>query len=272
MFDRFNLGILREEAGEAEGGGGAAVATETAEQKELRTLREENAGLKKQNTELSESERAWSERALRGTREPAEPKPKAEKADEEDIETGEKFLDDVSKEGLKALRKRGFVTMAEVQKLIDQTVDRTVGETRTESQFQSTMKDEFPEMSADLARVEAGKKPESELFVLAAEIYRDAIALDPDLKGSKSALLISTRQAAAQLALQGKRKTDDKAEKDKTRRDRIEAQKPGDRSSKGEEEEETGLTSSQKKMAAELGVSEEKFLAQQKKLRGQRGK
>lgn len=262
---------LFDEAGEG-AGGGAAVVTETPGQKELREVREENARLKTANTELSQSERQWSERALRATRtaehaEPAEPKAAAT---EEDIETGEQLLDDVSKDGLKALRKRGFVTMKEVQALVAESIERAQGDGRTEGQFQDAMQREFPEMAEDLARVEAGKKPENEIFILAADIYNEARKLDPALTGSKSALLMATRQAAAQLALQGKRKVDTEADRQATRRGRIEAQTPS-RGTKSDDDEPTALTAKQKQMAADMGISEKKFTEQQAKIKGSRG-
>lgn len=265
--------VLREEAGEGEGGGATATVTETAEQKELREAREENTRLKSQNEELSASEREWSRIARQRTAAPAaaEPAPAKEEATDEEIETGEKLLDDISKDGLKALRKRGFVRIDQVKHLIDESIERAQGDGRGESQFQSVMANEFPEMQSDLARLDKGLKPESPLFVLAAEIYQDAIALDPQLKGSKSTLIMATRQAAAQLELSGKRKAEDVADKQAQRRNRIDAQRP-DRSTKSEAAEETGLTAKQKQMAADMGISEEKFQKQQDKIRGQRGK
>lgn len=262
-----------EEATDGEGGGGTAVVTETAEQKELRETREQLAAEKKRNVELQASEREWSERALRASRKVEsddEPKP-SDPAAPEVAETAEKFLDDVSKEGLAALRKRGFVTMAEVQKLIKETVDRTVAETRTDSEFSSVLAAEFPEMVADIKRVEAGKQPEGGLFPLAAEIYRDAITLDPDLKNSKSALIMAARQAAAQLKLAGKVKDETDADRQAARRAKIENQRP-DRGTSSDDEEPTTLNAKQKQMAKELGISEDKFLKHQQKLRAERGK
>ncbi len=272
MFDRWGYSVLREEAGEGEGGGVATV-TETAEQKELREVREENTRLKSQNQELSQSEREWSERALRAQRQPSGDLGRGEperQATEEELETGEKLLDDVSKDGLKALLKRGVPTLKQVRELIAESVQNAQGEGRAEAQFQNVMADEFPEMSSDLARVDKGLKPESELFVLAAEIYRDAIALDPELKGAKSALIMATRQAAAQLQVSGKRKADTEADRQAARRARIEQQKP-DRSSKSDATEETVLTSKQKQMAKDLGISEDKYLKQQQVLKEKRG-
>lgn len=273
MFPWLNQN-LREAATEGgEGGGGTAVVTETAEQKELRTIREENAALKKNLTESQESERAWSERALRAGQKPEAVEPPEKKsATAEDLETGEQLLDDISKDGLKALKKRGYVTLSDVQKLVNESIERAVGENRSEGQFQNVMEDEFPDMAADLKRVNAGKKPETELFILSAEIYNDAIALDPDLKGSKSALIMATRQAAAQLQLDGKRKVDDKATREASRRERIDRQKP-DRASSGSDVDETpGLNAKQKQMAADLGISEDKFMKQQARIKGERGK
>ncbi len=269
MFDRWGYSVLRDEAGEGEGGGVATI-TETPEQIELRELKESNAAKDKRIDELSASERAWSDRALRATREPA-PRELKEVATPEEIETGEQLLDDLSKDGLKALQKRGFVKLADVQKLIDETVERTTGEGRAEGQFQSIMADEFPEMAADLALFEAGKAPKTELFVMAAEIYRDAIALDPELKGSKSALIMAARQAAATLEAQGKRKADDRTERQANRRQRIEAQRP-DRSQTADDDGAPELNAKQKQMAKDLGISEDKFLKQQQRIRGERGK
>lgn len=260
-----------DEAGEGAGGGTTTV-TETAEQKELREVREENARLKTRADESEADAKEWSRIAQRSTA--RHPEPAAEPtvvASAEDLETGEKLLDDVSKDGLKALRARGFVRIDEVKQLIAESIERAQGDGRSETQFQTVMNDEFPEMQTDLARVDAGKKPESPLFILAAEIYRDSIAMDPELKGSRSALLMATRQAAAQLQLDGKRKVETEADRQAARRTRIDAQRP-DRSTKSDAGEETGLSAKQKQMAADMGISEDKFLKQQEKIRGQRGK
>ncbi len=274
MFDRWGYSILREEAGDTDAGGGTATVTETAEQKELRETREELAAEKRRNTELQASEREWSERALRAQRQP-EPEDREERVDreatEEELETGEKLLDDVSKDGLKALLKRGIPTIKQMRELINESVQAAVGEGRHEQQYQQVMNDEFPEMNADLARVNKGLKPESELFVLAAEIYRDAYDLDPELKGKKSALIMATRQAAAQLQLQGKRKVESEADRQASRRARIGVQKP-DRSSKSDAAEETGLNEKQRSFAASMGVSEDSYIKQQEVIRGKRGK
>lgn len=261
---------LFEEAGEGTGGG-TGVVTETAEQKELRETREENTRLRTERDSANSDAKQWSERALRATRtpepvEPAEPKD----VSQEDLETGEQLLDDVSKDGLKALRKRGFVTMKEVQALVAESIERAQGDGRTEGQFQDAMQREFPEMAEDLARVEAGKKPENEIFILAADIYNEARKLDPALTGSKSALLMATRQAAAQLALQGKRKVDTEVDRQATRRGRIEAQTPA-RGNKSDDDEPAALTAKQKQMAADMGISEKKFTEQQAKIKGSRG-
>ncbi len=262
--------VLREEAGNPEGGGTATV-TETAEQIELRELKAENARLKQRGDDAEDDAKEWA-RIARTRPAAAEPVvvEKTREATEEEVETGEKFLDDVSKDGLAALRKRGFVRMDEVKQLIEESIERAQGDGRTENQFQAIMQDEFPEMAEDLARLDKGLKPQHPIFIKASEIYRDAIGLDPDLKGSKSALIMATRQAAAQLSLEGKYTIQNEADRQATRRSRIDAQRP-DRSTKSDATEETGLTDKQRQFAKDMGISEEKYLKQVKSLKEKRG-
>lgn len=262
--------ILREEAGGGEGGGGTTTVTETPEAKELRETKEENTRLRSQNDELSQSEREWS-RIARAKPEPAAPVVK-EKLTEEEIETGEQLLDDLSKEGLAALKKRGFVHRDELKQYVDESIERAQGDGRTENNYQAIMSSEFPEILEDLDRIAKGLKPQSEIFMRTAGIYQDAYTLDPELKGSKSALIMASRQAAAQLSMEGKREIQSEADRQADRRKRIDNQRP-DRSRKGSDAtEETGLTAKQKEAAALLGVSEADFTKSQEKIRGARGK
>ena len=85
-------------------------------------------------------------------------------------------------------------------------------------------------------------------------------------------MILAARTAKAQLQSEGKmeadkvkKTTDDAGERQRARRERIDAQAPPrSRTSDDDDDSTPTMTAAQKHMAKSLGVSEEKFLAQKK--------
>ncbi len=256
------------------------AATETAEQKELKALREENQRLSRRAEESEEDARYWAGRSRQPAAAAAEPEPDRRAAPEPAAILDEKpevLLDDLNREGLQALRKRGFIDQATFQEAIDnlsEDIDNRISAARSDAEFGGRIAAEFPEIAEDSKRVSQGERPQSELFKRAGAIYRAAVAEDPALKGSKGLLLIAARQAKAELSKGGKGATaaDDDEEQPRggrrepaeprqsARRDRIDRQRP-DRAS-GDEETRGGkehFTDTQLAVMKNLGVKPEAF-------------
>src|SRR5690348_9268711 len=202
MLNRWLFGPLRDKAGDAEGTAtvdpGAPFvhgdppdkpAPKTPEKsnvdKRLEELESEN---KRLGTRLSEAEndaKYWSQRA-RGERQP-EPEPESDdepapaRAEEVDI-SPEEFLDVLSKEGIKGLRRFGFMTKADVDAevaRIREESDRKLAQSNHNTSIDNRLSTEFPELVEDNRRVQRGEKPQSELFTRAAAEYRQMIEDDP---------------------------------------------------------------------------------------------
>ena len=185
-----------------------AAPKETDAEKELKELRERVTRSERRAEQAEEDARYWAGR----NRQPAaaEPEPERRAAPEPAAileEKPEVLLDDLNKEGLQALRKRGFIDQATFQEAIDnlsEDIDNRIQAARSDAEFGGRIAAEFPEIAADSQRVSKGERPQTELFQRAGAIYRAAVAEDPALKGSKGLLLIAARQAKAELAKEGK--------------------------------------------------------------------
>jgi hypothetical protein len=135
-----------------------------------------------------ESEKYWAELAKRYSAPQAE-EGEEEEGSEEQEEPVDKFIEELSNHGLKALRKRGLVTMRDVEKLV-----------------QSALAEERKRMMADMELVR--KYPEltdesSPVFARAREVYREMVERDPSLKNSPVALELAAKVAKAELAANG---------------------------------------------------------------------
>lgn len=187
----------------------APAAAETPEQKELKALREENQRLSRRAEESEEDARYWAGKSKQPAA-AAEPEPERRAAPEPAAILDEKpevLLDDLNREGLQALRKRGFIDQATFQTAIDnlsEDIDNRIQAARSDAEFGGRIAAEFPEIAEDSKRVSQGERPQTELFKRAGAIYRAAVAEDPALKGSKGLLLIAARQAKAELSKEGK--------------------------------------------------------------------
>jgi hypothetical protein len=164
------------------------------------------------------------------------------------------------------LKALGYVTAEQMQREIHEAEirgERKMGNLTADQRYENMLAEEFPDIISDSNLVAAGKAPKTELFRRAGEHYREAIALDPQLKGSKSALLTATRLAAAELGIKkgtrsttapapGPRQTQTEGYRP-SRRDRVAAQSVPD--SVDDNDEEQGPTSDQLHVAKMLGVS-----------------
>ncbi len=244
--------------------------------KEVDRLKQENADLKRRREEAEEDARYWSRRGQPQPKEtdeePAAPAPR-----EVIKEKPEKLLDDLTSEGLEALRKRGFITADQLENVLAENDKRTeskIAAARADAEFGARLGTEFPEIAEDSARISRGEKPKSEIFARASEIYRESIGLDPELKGSKSALILACRQAKAELTLkaQDNRNAVRNAEEERPRgdrpspreraerrRERIDSQRPDRASSPDESAGDPSFSSQQTEVMKRLGVKPEEF-------------
>lgn len=162
--------------------------------------------MQRENQELRQSERAWSEMARRGAPAPAEPAPEPEPevsyqfeppqpdAPNFDSEKPEVFIDDLSSTGVKALVKRGVLTekaateifdkryVPAMVKLAEQVVQKHVSRLTSDAKLFN----DFPEL----------KEKDSEFVRETAKHYNELTALDP-VYGKKTNIAI---HAAAQIA------------------------------------------------------------------------
>lgn len=255
------------------------VVTETAEQKELKELRAETDRLRRRAEESEEDARYWAGKSKQPAAEPvverrAAPEPAAILDEKPEV-----LLDDLNREGLQALKKRGFIDQATFQEAIDnlsEDIDNRISAARSDAEFGGRIAAEFPEIAADSKRVSEGERPQTELFKRAGAIYRAAVAEDPALKGSKGLLLIAARQAKAELSKEGKggkaAAADDDADeqprgrrepvepRQSARRDRIDRQRP-DRTVDNEESRggKEHYTDQQLAVMKNLGVKPDAF-------------
>lgn len=250
---------------------------ESPEQKELKTLRAENERLAKRAQDAEEDGKYWATRARNGhveERRPAEEESRPRRT-ETAAEQPAKLLDDMSTEGMKALEKRGFITADQLKEILAEQAKGIRGEiteARTDAEFGIKLSKEFPEIAEDSDRVSRGERPKTEIFKRAGELYREAVAEDPKLEGSKGLLLTVARMAKKELefAAKGKKEAANEDEtpvngrakdtdRQETRRRRIEAQRP-DRSSGNEEEAgDPGFDPTQLQVMKHLGVKPEEF-------------
>lgn len=254
MKDSFLRGLLRDRAGEPEGGGEPAPkidpgapfvhgdepaqpkqeakpAEKSEADKQLAALQKEITDRDKRISELSDSERYWSEqaRAAKAPKEEPEPERKRREPNAAEDEKPEKFLDDLTVGGLRALKAKGVITADEFDERLEAMEQRI--EDRLTQQAQHTKIDqqlaEFPEL----------KDPKSPLFERAQQHFRQMVEDDPAMKNTPAALLSSVRMAKKELDLEAKVTDTTTNDKRETRRERVERQMP-ERSTRSNHEEE----------------------------------
>jgi len=232
---------------------------------ELKQMREELAQLRRTNEQLAASERFWAQRAAAAGHAADEPEPEEQVDDFSDVlpdddtpgaedDSPDKFVDDLSASGIKALEKRGVLTKKEAAKMIAEisakVASRIVAKTTRQIQTDADLFTEFPEL----------KDESSPLFQETGKEYRALVAMDPALKKSPAALLMAARVAKAKLA--------PSRQDDAERRRRIEAQsgEPGRRPAHdGFEEDDDTLSPRQRAIIAAMGIKEDDYVAAAKK-------
>lgn len=301
----WKTGPLYDRAGEGEGGGGGTAVdpgasyehdldevtpparVEDPRDARIKALENDLKTERQQKDELSRSERHWADIAQRNLDRDDEEVPEAAAAVAAAPITTEKpedLLDDVSRDGLAALKRRGVVTRDELDTLLAQSQQRAetrLQEVRTDAGFDAQIAKEFPEIAEASAQISRKERPNSPLFLRAAEIFRQALADDPRLKGSKSTLLLAARAAKAQLEAEDARKgkpakvtdrdDDDEVEtsRQRRRRDRVAVQSTERAPASGNENDDRPTVSKQaREVLAHLKVSEAEFVNNSKRERG----
>lgn len=208
--------------------------------KRLDAMAAELEGLKRTNRELEDSNRYWSERARGGQPPAPEPEPELDDTPTPRVvadpdEKPEKLLDDMSVDGLKALRIRGIITEDQLFDELDKREQRLLQqvEQRLETNNRHNQMDaelaKFPDLMADSNRVKNGLAPQSEHYKRTQQHFREMVDLDPSLKSSSAALIKAARMAARELELEGKVNDSGRNNRQQERRDRIDAQRGDNR-------------------------------------------
>lgn len=205
----------------------AAAATPTPEQARITAL-EDQLKEERQNREY------WARRAAPVAQPVVE---REEEIDETPLvavpvatqESVDQFIDGLNKDGLEALKKRGFITADQLATALQAFEQRVVdGYSRDVQarQFDDKLSREFPELMEANARIDRGQAANSPLFERTAKHY-NALADDtPGLKHNSPAgralMLAAARMAKTEIESEGKVTTTNEP----SRRDRIDAQ-PG---------------------------------------------
>lgn len=240
----------------------------SAEQIEIENLRAENAASKRRADEAEETARYWANRGRQQPEREVRREPEPERREAVVTEKPEKLLDDLTSEGLEALKKRGVVTGPELAQILEEQEQRMEGRmqaVRQDAEFGARIAQEFPEIAEDSKRIDRGEKPKSDLFMAASRIYQQLVADDPALKDTNGALLIAARQAKAEVAAKSKNKDEpmrgENNSSQDTRRARIDRQR-GDRvpaGSEGDEGHQDGFSKQQLEVMKHLKVKPEDF-------------
>lgn len=266
-----------------------ASKTPTVEER-LAELETKNQATERELSETRESAKVWEAIANGRQSRPAAADTKATVSPAEDIDwgadkdpdaesddvTAEALLDDLSKTGIGALKKHGFVRRSEVVRIAreegrkaaatasTQVVQRARSEVTTQTRQERALQEEFPELSDKT----------SELYKLTARNVRDAVDIDPEATKSASTLILAARAAKAELG--GKTKPD--AAERRTQRDEHIAAQHGDRGRGARStvqesaEEDPGMNEDELSLTTAMGVSPADFKKNQKILTAARGK
>lgn len=243
-------------------------AAKSSETLRIEALEADLARERSARKEAEDDSKYWANRnrqpQQREEREDTPAKPAAPAAA---TEKPEKLLDDLTAEGLDALKKRGVITGPELATILEEHASKMEGrmqQVRQDAEFSARISAEFPEIAEDSQRLNRNEKPQTELFAAASRIYRQMVADDPALEGTNGALLIAARQAKAEILAKKKpaaKETDEVEEARPPRRARIERQ-ASDRSpsgSEGDESHQDGFSKQQLEVMKHLKVEPQNF-------------
>jgi hypothetical protein len=233
-------------------------------------------GLRRERDEARQSERDWANMARRGAEPQTEPAAETDDFDASrfedpdlpglpDGDTPEKLVEDIAKNGLKALKDRGFVSAKEAERIAinaARNVSREiVGQERQKITTDAQIFAEFPEL----------KDQNSELFKETSANYRAAVAMDKGALKTPAALYLSAKAAAQTLKAKaaGSRRTasdDDDTEAEAERLQRVNSQDSRPRGRGNTDDNDDMMGPEAKVLMKAFGLSEAEFKASQKEL------
>ncbi len=272
--------LFDDEPGE---GGGVGLLEETGAAKEetpaksaaeieLETTKAELVAARKSEADAKADAKYWAERGKAPAPAAVVDEPELDEEPEIVVEklTPEEIIDGLTKDPRGTMKKLGLVTQEEMRASLKAAREETrqvVAETRSDAEFGLQIEKEFPEF----------RKTDDPLTIRAGQIYRDAVALDPKLAGTKSLAMMAGRQARAELkaAAGGKEPTaieDETTEltprqRQEARREKIERQVPSKERSNALDDDEPELSGAALAMAKALGNDPKEVAKQARSLR-----
>lgn len=214
-------------------------------EKEVERLSAELKAGKEELKRLADSEKYWSEKARARQPEPVQeveeqPEEEEERLDPFKGEKPEKFLDDLSVKGLAAALERGVITqkqftdgMKKLATSLEQRIDEKLNTATRHSQMDAQLA-QYPELLEDTKRVNRGEAPQTEMYKRTQANFKEMIEIDPSLRNSPAALVTAARNAKKDIDMEAKLADRERGDKQRGRRERIEATNP-DRDAAGSE-------------------------------------
>ena len=240
----------------------------------LESLEKDLENERKARREADETARYWANRnkqAPAGTEDEPAPRRKQPAAEVEVPKDADGvLLEELNADGLAALKKRGVITADQLEQALENLASRietAYAAEREGDEFDKNMQKEFPELFEDNKRVDAGERPETELYQRTAKHFRQLTreaGIKPESVAARGMMLAAARMAKQEIRMEGLEGNN--AEDD--RRERIERQRTtASRGSRGGEGDVTNrgpreLTSVQSQVVQNLsrwGATPEKF-------------
>lgn len=220
----------------ANGGGEGQPKAGNPDKAETRKVHEENARLKREATEARAQADYWSKRAQQEADRKPDPKAKTDDAEDDDPD---KFIDALTKEGPKALKKymKPGASLDEIGELIDKKLGGFTNKLTKQGQLAQS----YPELT----------NPESRLSQLTQEEAAAILKRSPDREGDEDVYFDAARMASLRLK-------NERDEEDRARRVRSQSGYGGETF---DDDDLTGggpprLTSRDKTVAMAMGIGE----------------
>ncbi|MBZ5578245.1 MAG: hypothetical protein LAP40_16910 [Acidobacteriia bacterium] len=251
-------------------GGGNKEETVTLSKTEVEALRRDR-------DEARESERYWAGIAKTGGGAPS-PEPASDPEDEISLDenefvdpdapdgllagdTPEKLVEDIAAHGVEALRRRGYISRAEAERIaVDKATQvaskiarEVVGNERQKLVTDNRLLGKFPDL----------RNPQSELFQETAKIYREAVEMDPSAKKTPAALYLAAKSAQQIIDSRGGGREDEQ-----DRLDRVNAQDGRTRGRQAASHDDL-IGPEAADIIKQMGISEDDYKAEKAKLSGQ---
>lgn len=183
-------------------GKGAKGADDEDDQPTLKELQAQIKTLQAASEQNERDAKYWAGIAQRNQN--RGPELVADEVEPEEVEeAAEALLDDISTKGAAALKARGYVKMADVEKFVRSEISQTVEEVTSGSQFDAMLNRDYPELS----------DPKSPLFLRTQQHYTELLKVDPSAKGAKIALLSAAKMAKTELAIESRHTDVDEEER-----------------------------------------------------------